>query len=388
MVEVLSFAQRSEDVPILSSRYHSFLRAPEGLYINLSKRQLVAEKTIGEKYDELNSVPVYEVSVCRRCGQAYILGNEINEKEFAWLNPLQAGTNADDDFLPRDYYRIAYDGIDSVDEESDDDFASGETIEWLCPICGSLHDVKEGGSHRFNHEATERVPLEHGKATEDHSCCTHCGYKNRYAIQPMRVSPEAAGSIVCYDLARVLPPFETKGGNDDGLFAEFMEEEHNNRPGSVICFSDKRQDAAFFAPAMERTYNQITVRQRIREAIEELDRPDQKCAPSDVVRWLSGEGMRRYPVYDEEVNSSLAKENLAWAWILDELEAEDSRNSLEGLGVLRIEPTVILGYLNGTFAKVIKKTISELPKNISEWLNDDDYVFIREFDTFPTLKIT
>lgn len=32
MVEVLSAAQRSEGVPVLSSRYHSFLRGPEGLF--------------------------------------------------------------------------------------------------------------------------------------------------------------------------------------------------------------------------------------------------------------------------------------------------------------------------------------------------------------------
>lgn len=35
MVEVLSSAQRSKDVPILTSRYHSFLRAPEGIFLNL-----------------------------------------------------------------------------------------------------------------------------------------------------------------------------------------------------------------------------------------------------------------------------------------------------------------------------------------------------------------
>ena len=40
MVEVLSSAQRSKDVPILTSRFHSFLRAPEGIFLNLHTRRL------------------------------------------------------------------------------------------------------------------------------------------------------------------------------------------------------------------------------------------------------------------------------------------------------------------------------------------------------------
>lgn len=374
MIEILSSAQRSENVPILSSRYHSFMRAPEGLYINLFKKRLVAEKTVGEPYDEENDVPVYEVSVCRRCGQAYILGNEVNDKKFAWLNPRHSGTNADDDFLPRDYYRIAHDGIEDASEDSKDTGIDG-TIEWLCPICGTLHDAKRGGAHRFRHEEVDRIPLEHGTATEEDSRCTHCGYRNRYAIQPMRVSPEAAGSIVCYELTRLLPPFEQQAPDEDDPFAEF-EDNDGERPGSIICFSDKRQDAAFFAPAMERTYNQITIRQMIREAVEELDQPGKKCAPSDIARWLAGEGMRRHPIQDEDINSNMAKLNLAWAWVIDELEAEDSRNSLEGLGVLRFEPSIILEYLNGPFAKTVGKTITELPGTISGWMGSEDYVLL------------
>lgn len=374
MIEVLSSAQRSENVPILFSRYHSFMRAPEGLYINLFKKRLVAKKTVGEPYDEENDVPVYEVSVCRRCGQAYILGNEVNDKKFAWLNPRHSGTNADDDFLPRDYYRIAHDGIEDASEDSKDTGIDG-TIEWLCPVCGTLHDAKRGGAHRFRHEEVDRIPLEHGTATEEDSRCTHCGYRNRYAIQPMRVSPEAAGSIVCYELTRLLPPFEQQAPDEDDPFAEF-EDNDGERPGSIICFSDKRQDAAFFAPAMERTYNQITIRQMIREAVEELDQPGKKCAPSDIARWLAGEGMRRHPIQDEDINSNMAKLNLAWAWVIDELEAEDSRNSLEGLGVLRFEPSIILEYLNGPFAKTVGKTITELPGTISGWMGSEDYVLL------------
>lgn len=375
MVEVLSAARRSEDVPVLASRYHSFMRAPEGLFVNLAERKLIAEKTVGVPYDDKNEIPVYEVSVCRRCGQAYILGQERNAREYAWLDPRHAGTDADDDFRPRSYYRLAYTGLEETEEDVERETVDRE-IQWLCPVCGTLHDAEDGGPHRFAHEQQRRVPLELGKATEDDSRCTHCGYRNRYAIQPMRVSPEAAGSIVCYELARLLPPFEAPKPEEDDLFAEFDDPDWAERPGSVICFSDKRQDAAFFAPAMERTYDQITVRQIIREAVCELDAPGGKCAPSDVARWIATEGLKRHPMEVEGVSSGLARSNLAWAWVIDELEAEDGRNSLEGLGVVRVEPLPVMEYLEGPFAKAVPKTIASLPEQVKRWIAPEDYLVL------------
>ena len=263
MVEVLSCARRSKDIPILTSRFHSFLRAPEGIFLNLNTRKLISYKTVAEKYDDENATPIYEVSVCRHCGQAYILGTEKSAENVAsaWLNPRHEGTDADDEFLPRAYYRL-------LANESERD--ADEEIQWLCPICGSLHHEAVGGLHRFEHKDTQRVPIalnqtESKQADEETARCRHCGYQSRIAIQPMRVSPEAAGSVVCYDLIREIPPFDIEATDDDDWFVDLHEE---RRAGSVICFSDKRQDAAFFVPAMERTYGNITRRQLIREAVE------------------------------------------------------------------------------------------------------------------------
>ena len=320
MVEVLSSAQRSKDVPILTSRFHSFLRAPEGIFLNLNTRKLTPNKTIAERYDDNNDTPVYEVSVCRHCGQAYILGKEESAKEAAtaWLNPRHEGTDLDDEFIPRTYYRVLAD-----ESECDCD----EEIQWLCPIFGSLYHEKDGGLHRFNHEETPRVPValnkvECKRADEETARCRHCGYQSRVAIQPMRVSPEAAGSVVCYDLVREIPPFDKEEPDEDDWFADSDEE---RRAGSVICFSDKSQDVAFFAPAMERTYGSITRRQLIREAVEARSSDGGGCKPSAAVNGIISIANRRYPGL---LNGD--ERGQATAWVLDELAAEDSRNSLEG----------------------------------------------------------
>lgn len=367
MVEVLSTAQRSKDVPILTSRYHSFLRAPEGVFLNLHTRLLTPFKSVSERYDDDNDTPVYEVSVCRHCGQAYILGVEESFRECAtaWLNPRHEGTDSDDEFIPRTYYRLL---ADETEQDSD------EEVQWLCPVCGSLHDEISGGMHLFEHEMAARVPValnrtEGKRSDEETARCRHCGYQSRVAIQPMRVSPEAAGSVVCYDLVREIPPFEREESDEDDWFADFDEE---RRAGSVICFSDKRQDAAFFAPAMERTYGNITRRQLIREAVEARSSDGDGCKPSAAINWIASTASKRYPGL---LGSD--KKGQATAWILDELAAEDSRNSLEGLGVVRIEPTEFNeGFSHPKVWGLVSKRVGQLNVDGNAWLTEEDYVLL------------
>lgn len=367
IVEVLSSAQRSKGVPILTSRFHSFLRAPEGIFLNLHSRKLTPNKAVAERYDSQNDTPVYEVSVCRHCGQAYILGVEEPSREdtTAWLNPRHEGTDSDDEFIPRTYYRVLAD-------EAEHDY--DEVVQWLCPVCGSLHHEADGGPHRFSHEETSRIPValnqtESRQADEEEARCRHCGYQSRVAIQPMRVSPEAAGSVVCYDLVREIPPFDKAEADEDDWFADLNEE---RRAGSVICFSDKRQDAAFFAPAMERTYSSITRRQLIREAVEARSSEGDGCKPSAVVNWIACTANKRYPGL---LGSD--KKGQATAWILDELAAEDSRNSLEGLGVVRIEPTEFNeGFSDPQVQGRIAKCVGQLNADGIEWLTAEDYVLL------------
>ena len=364
MVEVLSSAQRSDGVPVISSRYHMFLRAPEGLFINLATRRLTPHKRIEEQYRGDLTTPVYEVSVCRHCGQHYVLGHEesSSESHCAWFSPRHEGTDADDEFIPRVYYRVLPEA---------DDADEGEIVEWLCPVCGSLHNAKEGGPHLFGHDAVDRIPIarnesEDRQADEYVARCHHCGYQSSIAIQPMRVSPEAAGSVVCYDLVREIPPFKKEQvDEDDALFGSVNE---SKRAGSVICFSDKRQDAAFFAPAMRRTYDAITRRQLIREAVE--SRGNAGCAPSAAVNWIISNANRKYPGMLVGDKSAMAE-----AWVVDELEAEDSRNSLDGLGVIKVEPAEVYREFDSPkVMSAVKTMVGRLDQERFGWLTAEDYI--------------
>lgn len=361
LVEVLAFAEFSDEVPILASRYHSFFRAPEGLFICPDDMSLSAERTAERVGEDGAIVPVYEVSVCRHCGEAYLLGTISANKDFSWLDPRKPNLDTDDNSV-RTYFRILHNETDLDDTE---------TLMWLCPKCGTLSSGPEGGPHRRPHGECRRVPIAKGEANEGVARCGHCGYQNRYAIQPMRVSPEAAGTIFCYDLVRDVPPFTIKQETNEFDDLLGLGGDDTVRGGSVVCFSDRRQDAAFFAPAMLRTYNSVTQRQMIRKAVDELCRTADGCKPSDTARWIARKLKKGYKL-DGGPSTEIEMKNEANAWVYDELMAEDSRNSLEGLGIIEIVPEPLVQLFEQkrpAFEKLARES------GLS-WMTADDYMTV------------
>lgn len=377
MVEVLCSAQRPGGSPVLSSRYHSFLRGPEGLFINLHTGSLLKDKHVSEEVEGLDGlVPVYEIAACRHCGEAYLLGSEepLADRGCSWLNPKPVGDNVVDAerFDPRVYYRLL---------ASEDEVLESETLLWICPTCGSLHDAGDGGGHIFNHPMIRRIPVGRGNANEENSQCPHCGYSNRNAIQPMRVSPEAVGSVVCYDLVRAVPPFKTTeaAGRSAAAsaFGKLRAKAAKNAPkaGSTICFSDRRQDAAYFAPAMERTYGDLTIRQIIREAVDECCDGCRGAEPTVVRDWIATEGARRYGLLFEN-SSNIA---LASSWVLGELMTDSPRNSLESLGAIRLEPSSFLEHYEEVASETVPEVLDNLSASVRSWLTVDDFLLFMRF---------
>lgn len=361
MVEVLAHAQRSKGVPVLASRYHFFLRAPEGLFVNLANHQLSGVKMVSQETDGI-AVPVYEIAACRHCGQAYILGSSAQgpDGQYEWLNPHHKGTDADEEFVPRDYFRLVPEG-ESADED--------ERPLWLCPLCGTLHDEAEGGPHRFDHQEISRVLIAYGCSTEDEAKCHHCNYASPIAIQSARVSSEAVGSLVCSVLVRRIPPFKKDESIvEDDPFACIGNTEAQKRSGNVICFSDNRQDAAFLAASMQNTMATICHRQLVRQAVDACSKSSKGCLPSEVVDWISAR--RQEGLFDSGGNERAQAE----AWVIDNLCDEASRISLEGLGVIRIEPTDYCDWVYGDDGqKVIQGYLGNRLSDSDSWVTAKDF---------------
>lgn len=350
MVSVLSACRRSNGSPLLSARYHSFLRAPEGAYLALHPEpHLVLSRTRGTQMDDGKRVPAFEVSTCRHCGQEYLLahrpadtGNDKGEP-ISRLEPV-APSESDDDKVPERYYQLMLEN--ELEAEFDEDAEETDAnvqdlgLMWLCTVCGSLHATADAATgHAYDHARAPMVQVREIQAERGGRKCMRCGYSSLKAIQRIRVSPEAAGSILVYDLVREVPPIVSESGvsEAEAEWGVVAESQPTDRAGSLICFSDRRQDAAFFAPALQRTYDTVTRRQVLYRAAEEF--ASGVFTPSDWAREVR-ELIKRQRLYPFNTNnatpSDVQIERFAWAAVLQELMSEDRRASLEGLGLLRV----------------------------------------------------
>ena len=109
--------------------------------------------------------------------------------------------------------------------------------------------------------------------------------------------------------------------------------EDRPEPRKLLMFSDSRQDAAFFAPYLERTYQRIQRRHLILKTIKN-NGPDiikQHWRLQDLVEPLLTTAEKEGIV----VHGSLReKSKTVWTWLLQEFLSLERRNSLEALGLL------------------------------------------------------
>jgi len=105
----------------------------------------------------------------------------------------------------------------------------------------------------------------------------------------------------------------------------------------LLAFSDSRQDAAFFAPYLERTYQQVLRRRLIlKTLLEDSAGREGRLRLQDLVGRLQRQAeeaglFTQRRSYDE-------RQQLMATWLMQELIAWDRRISLEGLGLLKFRP--------------------------------------------------
>jgi len=102
----------------------------------------------------------------------------------------------------------------------------------------------------------------------------------------------------------------------------------------LLIFSDSRQDAAFFAPYLERTYNQVLHRRLILSTL--LDDQDGQLGllrmqdiVSRLLRKADAAGLFKQNQSHDERRRTIS------TWLMQELVALDRRLSLEGMGLLQ-----------------------------------------------------
>ena len=303
LVELLLRAKdTASGAPLLSARYHVFLRSLEGAFVSYWPRKEVFLNRGGPSA----ACAAFEVALCRECGQHYFVGRiKANKLVEAIRDPGQ------DDFEAT--FLRPLEAARDTDEEDDGDGAGDGARLQLCVRCGEVVVGDPGCGHGNSIQVVKEKPQDEERADQLKRCGA-CGYS-------------AAGRD---------PVREVVHGTD-GPHAVIATTLHQNLPEKrkkVLAFADGRQEAAFFAWYLEDSYRDILSRNLLLRASRRL--------PPHAPEGLSLGGLaadlrsifREHNVYPPATGDLGLRRN-AWRSVYREFLTDEPRISLEGVGLVR-----------------------------------------------------
>ena len=326
LVSVGAKIRDSTGSPVLSARYHLFARATEGAFTCLNPgrphvslaRRVVCPDCPGT---------VFEFGCCKRCGAIHLAGSvergpggerftsraaRPDRRTWLLLDTPAEMTDEDDEVLERAATASAKDAM-------------------LCGRCGALHMVAAATRHAVT-AATGAAPC--GCSAADlrpvrrlvaasgtPNGCLACGARGTGMVRLLESGNEAAAAVLATALYQALPP----------------DEELADRPGGgrkMLTFSDSRQAAAFFAPYLESSHALVRQRRLIMDGLARATARDAEATVDDLIEETAAAAGRAGVFSRRESRQGRRRE--AARWVMRELVALDERQSLEGLGLLRV----------------------------------------------------
>jgi hypothetical protein len=294
---------RAEDArsrsPLLSCRYHLFLRGLEGAFVRYYPQR---EVSLVRGWGNGGNASAYEVALCRECGQHYLVGRRDGD-HFA---------EAIRDETEQDYKIEFYRPLDeSPDEESGNDKAR---IVNLCTECGRLsRRAAEPKEPSCGHGATLRLVFEDERESHEDQIrrCGRCGYRAADPVREITHGTDGPNAVIATTLHQLLPENRRK----------------------VLAFADGRQEAAFFAWYLQDTYESIHSRVLVLQALRQIaSTGDAEVGLHELAleirELLKSEGSGD-PLTDRE------RLQRAWVHLFRELLTDQPRISLEGVGLVR-----------------------------------------------------
>ena len=311
MVELAARAKPNEDsAGLLPARYHMFVRAPEGAFLRFGP----TPKVLLDRHEMHEEFAVFEIGTCRRCGQEYLVGTHRE----GMLRPVDdlSETGA----TPIYYLPLPGSGgpVENEDElvAMPEGGAEGQTQYKLCQRCGRLSrpDQSKGCDCGARHEEHQLV-LEIEPRSESLNQCFACGLRSTGIVRQFLFQKDAPSAVLA-----------------TALFTNLNAPADERR---ILAFSDSRQDAAYFAPYLERTYERILYRRLITKAVHDNTSTDYGLQSlfEDVYREAS-----RLELFSSDLDER-QRQREVWRWIIQDYTGLwDRRNSLEGVGLLSFAP--------------------------------------------------
>ncbi|GAA0414295.1 DEAD/DEAH box helicase [Acrocarpospora corrugata] len=300
---------------ILSARYHLFARATEGAFACLAGPHVALGR---HETCPACAGAVFEFGACKRCGAVHLIGAVEQSGAGQLFSPR---VSRDDSRV----WLLLGDTPEMTDEDDEtlEDLPETEAQDaFLCGRCGALHPVRRSRCDRDGCGETQLRPVRRLKTrASSPSGCLACGARGAGLIRQFESGNEAAAAVLATALYQALPPAP----------------EFEDRPGGgrkLLTFSDSRQAAAYFAPYLESSYAQIQQRRLILDGLRRAA-ADEAATVDDLVHEVVA-AAGRAGVFGRRDSRQQRGRTVA-LWVMRELVAMDERQSLEGLGLLRVE---------------------------------------------------
>jgi len=304
--------------PVLSARYHLFARATEGAFTCLTSSGPHVSLGRHEVCPSCQGA-MFEFGACKRCGAVHLSGTVLNDDRFA---PRVVGEGRRGWLLLGDAPNV----VDEDDDVLEDTGRLDGQDRFLCAECGALHTATRTECGRADCTGASLWPVRLLDTHEDSpSGCASCGARGRSGIVRLFESGnDAAVAVLTTALYQAQPP-----SAEDALA---------DQPGEgrkLLTFSDSRQAAAFFAPYLETSYAGIQHRALLLEGLTVGTRDGESISVADLAFHVA-KAADHAKVFPRRA-SRQEREREVMLWIMQELVALDDRQSLEGLGLLRVD---------------------------------------------------
>lgn len=305
--------------PVLSARYHMFVRSTEGAFVSFGEGGAPTVMLGRHEIDPETGRAVFEFGTCQRCGTVHLAGDVVQRTTGRFFVPSLKSESSVKWLVLTDAPNSS---VDEDEETLGDVGATDVEIRHLCVGCGLLSASEDscvvsgcpgGGTRRVR---------EHRSKTKVMETCSECGAKAKQLIRRLRTDVNAAPAVITTALYQQIPVAgdETREQVGEGR--------------KLLMFSDSRQSAAFAAPYLARTYGRMLERRYLAMALQDRKYADEDLTLED----LSGIALKkaRAAHHFEETAGRITMEKAANEWVMGELMTMDHRQSLEGLGLMSV----------------------------------------------------
>ena len=288
LVEILSAAKKpGGGGPMLSARYHVFLRALEGAFISFAGK----DGSISLNRAAAGGGKPFEIALCRECGQHYLVGM----KKAGHLT--EAVRDPDVDTAVEFYMPVS-------DEEAE------EPLMRLCGECGLISDDEPDCGHNSSILVRHDAAWTHEERRDQLKKCIVCEYSGGDPVREVVHGADGPNTVIATAMHRNLPDNKRK----------------------ILAFADGRQEAAFFACYLEDTHREIRDRCMIFRALKKGNQSN-GVSMSTLAHLLHGV-CEENGVFGENMQPDIIQRKV-WEIIYRELLTDKKRLSLEGVGLMR-----------------------------------------------------